>query len=379
MKFLPLIWAGLWRNRMRTLLTQLGVAAAFAIFGLLQIVDDGYRQLLAASHEDRLLVMGAFGMPLTIAAEKQIQQIPGVVQTASVSSIFGSYQNPGNNRSIIFVNDSYFDIEKDMDITRAQRDELYRTPTGIIVTRGFAKMDNLKVGDTYTLTSPIARKDGKKVWSFQVLSIVDNNVFGEASRLAIGNASYYLEARAGMPTVGVVVTTIADPDNGAQIGRDIDKFFQNSDSPTRTVSERAGIESGLQTLGNVSFFITAVSLGVMFMLLFLTGNTLSQAVRERRSEFAVMITLGFSPQGVQGLVVTESLVLCIFGAAVGLVCAEAIMSSILASVNVALAFDLSARSVALSTVAAVMVGAVSSILPLQSLRKMSVVNVLMGH
>ena len=378
MKFLPLIWAGLWRKRMRTLLTQLGVAAAFAVFGLLQIVDDGYRQLLAASHEDRLFVMGVFGQPLTIAAEKKIQQVPGVLQSASVSAILGTYQNPGNNRIITFVNDIYFDVMKDLDVSRAQRDEFYRTPTGIIVTRGFAKMDNLKVGDTYTLTSPVPRKDGTKVWSFQVLSIVDDNVFGEASRKAIGNASYYLEASAGRPNIGVVFATISDPDNAVQIGRNIDKFLQNSDSPTRTVSERAGIESGLQILGSVRFFITAVSLGVMFMLLFLTGNTLSQAVRERRSEFAVMITLGFSPQGVQGLVVTESLVLCIFGAAVGLVCAAA-MSPILANINVALAPVLSARVVALSTVAAVMVAVVSSILPLRSLRNMSVVNVLMGH
>lgn len=378
MKYLPLIWAGLWRKRMRTLLTQLGVAAAFAVFGLLQIVDDGFRQLLAASHEDRLLVMGVFGKPLAIAAETQIQQIPGVVQTASVSGIFGTYQNPGNNRVINFVNDSYFDVVTELDVSRAQRDELYRTPTGIIVTRGFAEMDNLKVGDTYTLTSPIARKDGTKVWSFQVLSIVDNNVFGEAGRQAIGNASFYLEARADMPTGVIVFVTIADPDNAVQIGRDIDKFFQNSDSPTRTVSERAAFESGLQSLGDIRFFITAVSLGVMFMLLFLTGNTLSQAVRERRSEFAVMITLGFSPRGVQGLAVIESLVLCVFGAAVGLVCAAA-MSPILANVNVALAPDLSARLVVLSIATAVIVGVVSSILPLQSLRKMSVVDVLMGH
>ena len=42
MKFLPLVWAGLWRKRVRTLLTMLSVAIAFVLFGLLDGVTSGF-------------------------------------------------------------------------------------------------------------------------------------------------------------------------------------------------------------------------------------------------------------------------------------------------------------------------------------------------
>jgi putative ABC transport system permease protein len=38
-KFFPLLWAGLWRKRTRTLLTLLSVVIAFLLFGLLQGVN----------------------------------------------------------------------------------------------------------------------------------------------------------------------------------------------------------------------------------------------------------------------------------------------------------------------------------------------------
>jgi putative ABC transport system permease protein len=57
---------------------------------------------------------------------------------------------------------------------------------------------------------------------------------------------------------------------------------------------------------------------VMFTLLFLTANTMMQSVRERIPELAVLKTLGFTGGTVSTLVLAESLMLCLFAAAVGL-------------------------------------------------------------
>ena len=34
MKYLPLIWSGLWRKRVRTILTLISVTVAFALYGI---------------------------------------------------------------------------------------------------------------------------------------------------------------------------------------------------------------------------------------------------------------------------------------------------------------------------------------------------------
>jgi putative ABC transport system permease protein len=52
--------------------------------------------------------------------------------------------------------------------------------------------------------------------------------------------------------------------------------------------------------------------------LFLTANTMMQSVRERIPELAVLKTLGFSGGLVSALVLTESILLCVLAAAVGL-------------------------------------------------------------
>jgi putative ABC transport system permease protein len=57
---------------------------------------------------------------------------------------------------------------------------------------------------------------------------------------------------------------------------------------------------------------------VFFTLLFLTGNTMMQSVRERIPELAVLKTLGFGDGQVLGLVLAESLMLCVIAAMIGL-------------------------------------------------------------
>ena len=41
MKYFPLIWAGLWRKRARTIFTMLSIVVAFLLFGLLQGINQG--------------------------------------------------------------------------------------------------------------------------------------------------------------------------------------------------------------------------------------------------------------------------------------------------------------------------------------------------
>jgi putative ABC transport system permease protein len=61
-----------------------------------------------------------------------------------------------------------------------------------------------------------------------------------------------------------------------------------------------------------------VVVAVLFMLLFLTGNTMMQSVRERDSEFAVLKTMGYSDRAVLALVLGEAVLLCVAAAGAGL-------------------------------------------------------------
>ena len=77
-----------------------------------------------------------------------------------------------------------------------------------------------------------------------------------------------------------------------------------------------------RTGSDVSFFTDAVLGAVAFMLLFLTGNTMMQSVRERTPEFAVLKTFGFTDTRIAVLVIAESLLLCGLAALGGLAIAK---------------------------------------------------------
>jgi len=74
---------------------------------------------------------------------------------------------------------------------------------------------------------------------------------------------------------------------------------------------------------DIQFVTYAVSAASLFMLLFLTGNVMARSVHERISEFAVMKTIGFSDKSVFALVIAETAFLCLVGAGLGLILANA--------------------------------------------------------
>src|SRR5207237_465240 len=62
----------------------------------------------------------------------------------------------------------------------------------------------------------------------------------------------------------------------------------------------------------------SIGLAGSFTILPVTANTMSMAVRERRTEIAVLKTLGFSSLQVMGLIVAEAIVLGALGGGLGL-------------------------------------------------------------
>ena len=102
MKYLPLVWAGLWRKRARTILTLLSVAAAFLLFGILHGVTATFDDIVAQIGDERLRTMSRVNLleSLPLAQLPQIETVPGVRQVAYYSIFFGYYREPDNGIDI---------------------------------------------------------------------------------------------------------------------------------------------------------------------------------------------------------------------------------------------------------------------------------------
>ena len=99
----------------------------------------------------------------------------------------------------------------------------------------------------------------------------------------------------------------------SEISQAIDHLFANSSAETTTLNEREYVVAQLRQVGDVRMFVNSIIGAVLFTLLFLAGNTMSQSVRDRVPELGVLKTLGFSDTAVSVLVVVEASLLCLVG------------------------------------------------------------------
>jgi putative ABC transport system permease protein len=159
--------------------------------------------------------------------------------------------------------------------------------------------------------------DGSSDWQFDIVGIFDGPT-NDASSFFF-NYSYFDEARAfSKGKVGWYIVKVKDPKEAMQVGAAIDRRFANSPDETKTQTEKEFSQSFIKQQADINFIVTAILGAVFFTLLFLTGNTMMQSVRERVPELAVLKTLGFTDFAVVALVLAEALVLCLIAALIGL-------------------------------------------------------------
>ena len=378
MKYFPLIWDGLWRRRARTIFTLLSIAVAYILFGILSSIDAGFAHMLEVSRMDRLFTDSRFGAPMPLSYADKIASVPGVVVVAPRSGLFGYFQDPKNAMFVLCADRRFFSLRPEIAISTQQLEKLLQTRTGAAVSVELARKYGWKIGDKIPLQTNTAQADGNRVWTFDIVTIVDDLNYPGEGGWFIANYEYLDQGRvADKGTISRFLVRIRDPGRSAQIGRQIDKLFTNSAAPTRTNSERSQARSGLQFIGDVNFLTDAVLGAVFFMLLFLSGNTMAQSVRERIPEFAVLKALGFSDNGVLSLVIAESVLLCLLAAAAGLLVSKLVIPIARGALSdFALLLQMPWTAMLDGFGSALIVALLSSLLPAWRVRQLNVVEAL---
>jgi putative ABC transport system permease protein len=128
--------------------------------------------------------------------------------------------------------------------------------------------------------------------------------------------------------VGWYIVKIDDPNRAAEVSAAIDAKFANSQAETKTSPEKAWMQGFANQIGNIGQMLILILTAVLFIMLIVAANTMTQAVRERTMELAVLKTLGFSNGAVLTMVLLESTVLAIAGGGLGLLAGSALVGVI---------------------------------------------------
>jgi putative ABC transport system permease protein len=386
-KFLPLLWAQLFRKKTRTVLTLLSVLVAFLLFGLLQAVQIAFESGADAADATRLLTTARYSIiePLPMSYLRRIEQVPGVVGVASADWFGAKYQNESNAFPVFAVDPArYLDMYPEFTVSPAHRQAFVKTRTGALAGQRLVDRYGWTVGQKLPIASEIhPRADGSLNWEFDLVGVLDAEdpaVRGNTDVVLI-NVAYFDEARQfGKGKTGWYIVRIADAEQAKPIASDIDRLFMNSPDETKTAPEKEFALGFAKQIGDIGALVTRILLAVFFTILILTGNTMAQSIRERVPELAILKTVGFSDGMVTALVLGEATLLLGLGAAAGMVAAVSLIPGLNASTGgrfpplfVAGETWLLAAGLALALALAI------SLPPALRVRRLHIVEALAGH
>jgi putative ABC transport system permease protein len=218
--------------------------------------------------------------------------------------------------------DPYFAMYPEFEIPPDQYQAFKEDLRGAVIGRKLANKFGWKIGDRFFLESfipPYRKKDGPFEFTVRAIYDVDKAKHpGTDNGLMYFHYKYLYEATGQRVDAGSYTVEINDPSQAGTVSKAIDAQFENTDAQTLTETEQAFAASFIAMAGNLAFLLNSIALAVSFTILLVTANTMSMAVRERRTEIAVLKTLGFSSGLVMALIVAEALVLGALGGALGI-------------------------------------------------------------
>ena len=386
MKYLHLIWAALFRSKTRTLLTLLSVIAAFLLFGMLDSVRVAFNSGGEVTGANRMVTASRLSITqmLPYSLDAQIKAVPGVKKATFAAWFGGIYQDPKNFFPNFSVGPGYLDLYPEFTLPADQRKAWEADRSGAIVGETLAKKYGWKIGDTIPLQATIFPTKGSNDWSFKLRGIfrVDDEARKGQEQMLLFHWNYFDESNDYVKgRVGWYIVQLDRAGSADRVSHAIDSLSANSDHETKTQTEEAFNQGFAKQIGDIGLIVTAIMAAVFFTLLLLTGNTMAQAVRERIPELAVLKTIGFSNRSVMWLLLSESILLVVFGGLIGLGLAPVLMKAAVAGSGgfIQLPSGLPAETIAIGIVLMLAFGVLAGLLPALRGMRLNIVDALAGR
>lgn len=315
-KYAWLVLRNLSRNRRRTGLTIFAIALAVFTYSTLASLPYLAAHLVSSPTAERRLVAmnkSGFFYPLPATYRRKIEAIPHVEAVTGLTYFGGIYRSPSDQIGIAVDADAAGPMWPDWGITAERAALLQKTRTGCLVAPAMMHKYSWKIGDHIILKGSVYPAD--------VSLVIAEELGDKAPPDALLFRRDYLEEilGAGGRINAYYVIVDRKEDVPATIAS-IDETFLNSSAETNSASEASWVSSFFD-LRTLLLILSTVAAAVVFAMSLVALNTMLMAMRERRTETAVMRALGFSPSLVVALTLAESTAIGLLGGIAG--CAAA--------------------------------------------------------
>lgn len=379
MKFRALIFANLFRKKVRLVLTIGSFAVALFLFAFLGVVRDAFNRGADVAGADRLVTINRTSIINTIplSYRDQILRIPGVKYVTHNNWFGGTYIDEKNFFPQFVIDpDNQRQVFPEFIVPENQWSAFLKDREGAIVGARTMERFHWKIGDRIPIKTTIW---GGGSWEFNIVGVYHGKMPQDDETQFWLRWDYFEER---VPDrikgqIGWYVLRVDNPDQSPRVAKQIDDLFANSPYETRTQTESAFAAGWVKQFGNIQFLIVSIGSVVFFTLLLVTGNTMAISVRERTAELAVLKAIGFSDRSVLFFVLGESLVIALIGGGLGLLLAAIAVPLLGRALSGMLPnLILSPALLVFGLLTAIAVGMISGFLPGIGAMRMRVVNAL---
>jgi putative ABC transport system permease protein len=334
MKYLTYILRNVRRNPIRTFLTIASTSICLFLMMILISFFDMREDATKANRVfNRIICMNANGFAgmVPIGRVPEIARMEGIVAASPFSWYGGKYHDEVMPFAQFSVDaETVFNILDEFHVPESQLADFKANKDGCAIGRRLASDRGLKVGDPLPLKGDVypvdmdltvrAIYDGPSNRNLRMClfhyEYLDERLKKVTMSSASGGSLAPDSARiAG--NAGMVFIKCKNADIMPSLSKKIDDQYRNSDFPTRTQTEEAFGKMFSDMLGDLQTAIYWIGGAVVVSLLFVAGNAMAMAMRERTSEVAILKAIGFSKELVLFLVLTEAIVVAGFGGALG--------------------------------------------------------------
>lgn len=314
MKYLALIRNNLLRNKRRTSLTVLSIAVSLFIFSALMSFPTLASELLADTASSVRIITfnkAGFNYLIPVAYRQKIAVMPHVTATVAASWFGGILHEVSDQFPNLAIDHDQADaMWPDWGLTAEQWGQFKKQRTACLIGADTVRRFNLRVGQQIVLKGTL--------YPFNVTLQIVGVIHSKGQPNALYFRRDYLEEAAGRP--GLVGDIWVQADNGdhmAQVIETIDQQFANSSAPTQSESEAAFVRGYLKDYRMLFNLFKVLGAIVVITIGLVAANTSAMSIRERRSEIAVMRSMGFPSKTILFLLLAESFVIGLFAGLLG--------------------------------------------------------------
>ncbi len=325
MKLAKIVLKNLFRHRLRTILTMLGIATAVMAFGLIRTIVGAWNAGVAASAANRMITRHSvsFIFPVPLPYRQTIARVPNVAAVSWANWFGGVYGDPNDFKNfwprLAVDPETYFELYPEFQLPPDQLAAFKKERNAAVIGRKLAQQHGFKIGDVITMEGDIF--PGRWEWVVRGIYTGRDQTVDETQMFFQWNYLYeQVRAREpGRPVdAGWYILRVQPAEAMPRVSAAIDQQFVNSRAPTKTESEKAFQQSFVAMSSAIITSLQVISVVIVGIILLVLANTILMAVRERTREYAVLKTLGFTARHLVALIFGESLLIALCGGLLGL-------------------------------------------------------------